>query len=107
MLCMLSAPASKIFSGTSAWAGRRLLFLYDGKVQWEGPTEEFDTTQDPLVRQVRMLLLMFLGASDAFRGLYCKVDTFAGKSCAAFSPGVTTFSFVVVSARVHVECKVP
>ncbi|GJP57255.1 hypothetical protein CLOM_g16280 [Closterium sp. NIES-68] len=29
----------------------RLLFLYGGEVVWEGPTEEFDTTDNPIVRQ--------------------------------------------------------
>ncbi|CAI7841940.1 unnamed protein product [Closterium sp. NIES-53] len=35
----------------------RLLFLYGGEVVWEGPTEEFDTTANPIVRQVRSMQL--------------------------------------------------
>ncbi|GAB4542973.1 MAG: ABC transporter ATP-binding protein [Pleurocapsa sp.] len=29
----------------------RVLFLYDGKIQWRGKVEEIDTTDNPLVRQ--------------------------------------------------------
>ena len=29
----------------------RIVFIYQGKVQWEGNQEEIDTTEDPLVRQ--------------------------------------------------------
>jgi phospholipid/cholesterol/gamma-HCH transport system ATP-binding protein len=29
----------------------RIVFLYNGKVQWMGRTKEIDTTQDPVVRQ--------------------------------------------------------
>jgi phospholipid/cholesterol/gamma-HCH transport system ATP-binding protein len=29
----------------------RIIFLYKGKVQWEGPVSEIDSTQHPLVRQ--------------------------------------------------------
>ena len=29
----------------------RLIFLYDGKVVWEGTSEEFDKTEEPIVRQ--------------------------------------------------------
>lgn len=29
----------------------RLLFLHEGKVVWEGPTTDFDTTDNPIVRQ--------------------------------------------------------
>ncbi len=29
----------------------RVLFLYNGKIQWEGKVEEIDTTDNPLVRQ--------------------------------------------------------
>jgi len=29
----------------------RLIFLHKGKVVWEGPTEQFDTTDEPIVRQ--------------------------------------------------------
>jgi phospholipid/cholesterol/gamma-HCH transport system ATP-binding protein len=29
----------------------RIIFLYQGKVQWDGPTTEIDTTENPLVRQ--------------------------------------------------------
>jgi phospholipid/cholesterol/gamma-HCH transport system ATP-binding protein len=29
----------------------RIIFLYHGKVQWEGTVSEIDTTDDPLVRQ--------------------------------------------------------
>ena len=29
----------------------RILFLYDGKIQWRGKVEELDTTDNPLVRQ--------------------------------------------------------
>ncbi len=29
----------------------RVLFLYDGKIQWQGRVEEVDTTDNPLVRQ--------------------------------------------------------
>lgn len=29
----------------------RIIFLHQGKVVWEGPTEEFDTTDEPIVRQ--------------------------------------------------------
>lgn len=29
----------------------RIIFLYDGKVQWTGTVEEIDTTDNPLVRQ--------------------------------------------------------
>ncbi|KAK9803293.1 hypothetical protein WJX72_008853 [[Myrmecia] bisecta] len=29
----------------------RLIFLHEGQVVWEGTTEEFDTTQEPIVRQ--------------------------------------------------------
>lgn len=29
----------------------RLIFLHEGRVVWEGPTEEFDTTTEPIVRQ--------------------------------------------------------
>jgi ABC-type transporter Mla maintaining outer membrane lipid asymmetry ATPase subunit MlaF len=29
----------------------RLVFLHEGKVVWQGPTSEFDTTDDPYVRQ--------------------------------------------------------
>ncbi|CAI6006663.1 unnamed protein product, partial [Closterium sp. NIES-64] len=36
----------------------RLLFLYGGEVVWEGPTEEFDTTDNPIVRQVRSMQLV-------------------------------------------------
>lgn len=31
--------------------GDRLLFLYDGKIQWEGSVEDIDVTDNPLVRQ--------------------------------------------------------
>jgi phospholipid/cholesterol/gamma-HCH transport system ATP-binding protein len=31
--------------------GDRVVFLYDGKVQWEGKVEEIDHTDNPLVRQ--------------------------------------------------------
>ena len=31
---------------------RRLIFLYGGKVVWEGPVSEFETTNSPIVRQV-------------------------------------------------------
>eukprot|EP00899_Mesostigma_viride_P022551 jgi/Mesvir1/3480/Mv11971-RA.1 len=30
----------------------RLVFLFQGKVVWEGPVAEFDTTDEPIVRQV-------------------------------------------------------
>jgi ABC-type transporter Mla maintaining outer membrane lipid asymmetry ATPase subunit MlaF len=29
----------------------RIIFLHQGKVVWEGSTEEFDTTDEPIVRQ--------------------------------------------------------
>jgi phospholipid/cholesterol/gamma-HCH transport system ATP-binding protein len=29
----------------------RVLFLYDGKIQWRGKVEEIDTTDNPLIRQ--------------------------------------------------------
>lgn len=29
----------------------RIIFLHEGKVVWEGPVEEFDTTEEPIVRQ--------------------------------------------------------
>jgi phospholipid/cholesterol/gamma-HCH transport system ATP-binding protein len=29
----------------------RIVFLYEGKVQWDGKTHEIDTTENPLVRQ--------------------------------------------------------
>ena len=29
----------------------RVIFLYDGKIQWSGSIEEIDTTDNPLVRQ--------------------------------------------------------
>jgi ABC-type transporter Mla maintaining outer membrane lipid asymmetry ATPase subunit MlaF len=29
----------------------RLIFLHAGKVVWEGTSEEFDTTDEPIVRQ--------------------------------------------------------
>ena len=29
----------------------RLIFLHAGKVVWEGTSEEFDTTEEPIVRQ--------------------------------------------------------
>jgi ABC-type transporter Mla maintaining outer membrane lipid asymmetry ATPase subunit MlaF len=29
----------------------RIIFLHQGKVVWEGATEEFDTTDEPIVRQ--------------------------------------------------------
>ncbi|RMF28368.1 MAG: ABC transporter ATP-binding protein [Cyanobacteria bacterium J083] len=31
--------------------GDRVLFLYDGKIQWEGNVKEIDTTTHPMVRQ--------------------------------------------------------
>ena len=31
--------------------GDRVVFLYDGKVQWEGKVEEIDQTDNPLVKQ--------------------------------------------------------
>ncbi|MGI0481235.1 ABC transporter ATP-binding protein [Geminocystis sp. CENA526] len=31
--------------------GKRLVFLYEGKFQWEGDIKEIDTTDNPLVRQ--------------------------------------------------------
>lgn len=31
--------------------GDRIVFLYDGKVQWQGKIKEIDTTDNPLVRQ--------------------------------------------------------
>ena len=30
----------------------RLIFLHGGKVVWEGPVSEFETTNSPIVRQV-------------------------------------------------------
>jgi hypothetical protein len=30
----------------------RLLFLHEGKIVWEGMTEEFTTTTNPIVQQV-------------------------------------------------------
>jgi ABC-type transporter Mla maintaining outer membrane lipid asymmetry ATPase subunit MlaF len=32
-------------------AVNRIVFLHQGKVAWEGPVSEFDTTQEPIVRQ--------------------------------------------------------
>ncbi|KAK9839745.1 hypothetical protein WJX84_003645 [Apatococcus fuscideae] len=29
----------------------RIVFLHEGRVAWEGPVEEFDTTDEPIVRQ--------------------------------------------------------
>ena len=29
----------------------RIVFLYQGKVQWDGKTEDIDTTDNPLIRQ--------------------------------------------------------
>jgi phospholipid/cholesterol/gamma-HCH transport system ATP-binding protein len=29
----------------------RVVFLYDGKIQWQGNIQEIDTTDNPLVRQ--------------------------------------------------------
>ncbi len=29
----------------------RIIFLHQGRVVWEGTTEEFDTTEEPIVRQ--------------------------------------------------------
>ena len=29
----------------------RLIFLHEGRVVWEGTSEEFDTTDEPIVRQ--------------------------------------------------------
>jgi ABC-type transporter Mla maintaining outer membrane lipid asymmetry ATPase subunit MlaF len=29
----------------------RVIFLYDGKVAWEGTSQEFDTTDFPIVQQ--------------------------------------------------------
>ena len=31
--------------------GDRIIFLYDGKIQWQGKIEEIDNTENPLVRQ--------------------------------------------------------
>jgi ABC-type transporter Mla maintaining outer membrane lipid asymmetry ATPase subunit MlaF len=35
----------------------RIVFLHEGRVVWEGPTEEFDTTEDPYVKQFSKGLL--------------------------------------------------
>nr|DAD33954.1 TPA_asm: hypothetical protein HUJ06_012805 [Nelumbo nucifera] len=32
----------------------RLLFLYEGRVVWEGMTDEFTTSTNPIVRQVKL-----------------------------------------------------
>ena len=29
----------------------RIVFLHEGRVAWEGPVNEFDTTDEPIVRQ--------------------------------------------------------
>ncbi len=29
----------------------RVIFMYDGKIQWQGTVEELDTTENPLIRQ--------------------------------------------------------
>ena len=29
----------------------RIVFLHEGRVAWEGPVEDFDTTDEPIVRQ--------------------------------------------------------
>ena len=29
----------------------RIVFLHEGRVAWEGPVEDFDTTNEPIVRQ--------------------------------------------------------
>ncbi len=29
----------------------RIVFLHEGRVAWEGPVDEFDTTDEPIVRQ--------------------------------------------------------
>jgi hypothetical protein len=35
----------------------RVLFLHEGKVVWQGPTAEFETTTNPIVRQVCLFIL--------------------------------------------------
>lgn len=35
---------------------RRVLFLHEGKVVWHGPTADFETTSNPIVRQVLSFL---------------------------------------------------
>jgi hypothetical protein len=36
----------------------RLLFLHEGKIVWEGMTNEFMTSTNPIVRQVPMVILI-------------------------------------------------
>ncbi len=36
---------------TSRRTADRVVFLYQGKVQWQGRVEEIDTTTDPVIRQ--------------------------------------------------------
>jgi ABC-type transporter Mla maintaining outer membrane lipid asymmetry ATPase subunit MlaF len=43
----------------------RILFLHEGKVVWEGPTAEFDTSINPIVRQVSAEALRIFSVETA------------------------------------------
>lgn len=52
-ICFVSSNQMNNFSNYIIVFSTRLLFLHEGRVVWEGTTSEFDTSQEPIVRQVR------------------------------------------------------
>lgn len=56
-LAMLSFQFPASLATPSRRATDRLVFLHEGRVVWEGPTPEFDRTDNPYVVQFREGLL--------------------------------------------------